>query len=905
MEQAMILPLDAPEAGLAEVGGKGANLARLARAGFPVPGGFLITTAAYHAYVAANDLGPAILAAARAARPDDPASLEEASVAIQALFAGGRVPPELAAAIRDRYAALGRPPVAVRSSATAEDLPDMSFAGQQDTYLHILGDAALEEAVVRCWGSLWTARAIGYRARNGIAPEDVALAVVVQEMVPSEASGVLFTANPLNGRRTEVVIDATLGLGEALVSGQVEPDHYVVAADDGRILGKTLGAKALVIHGQAGGGTVTVAGDAATTQALPDAAIRDLAQLGLRVAAHYQAPQDIEWGWAGGQLYLLQARPITSLYPLPPGATPDSLQIFLSFASVQGVMDPFTPLGQDALRLMFAKGGAMLDIHHTLESQRTIHLAGERLYLDFTPFLRHPIARKIARRALGAIDPGAQQAVEGLWDDPRMAPNAAAVSLDTLRHLAYGFGPIFGRVALNMLRPAARYRFIRRRAEAAITRLADRYRPTATPAQQVAFFEQMLGAVFDIVKPYVIPGAVAGLLPMLVLQRLAAHLPDGNQLMLEMTRGLPHNVTTEMDLALWATARHIQADPPALDAFQQRSAAELAAAYHAGTLPGKAQAAVAAFLRRYGMRGVAEIDLGRPRWSEDPTPIMQVLQSYVQITDPSLAPDVQFRRGAAAAEAAIERLAEAVRATPGGPIKAAVVRVLGRRMRTFAGMRESPKFTVIRLFGMVRAALLQAGRDLKAAGVLTAPDDVFYLHLPELRAVAAGEPGDWRALVAERRALYAREKTRRQIPRLLLSDGQAFYEGLGAGAAAGADLVGSPVSPGVVEGTVRVILDPHGAQLSPGEILVCPATDPGWTPLFLAAGGLVMEVGGLMTHGSVVAREYGIPAVVGVHDATTRLQTGQRIRVDGSTGQIVLLDPDPAAPEPVAALVPA
>jgi pyruvate,water dikinase len=307
-----------------------------------------------------------------------------------------------------------------------------------------------------------------------------------------------------------------------------------------------------------------------------------------------------------------------------------------------------------------------------------------------------------------------------------------------------------------------------------------------------------------------------------------------------------------------------------------------------------AQTAIAGFMDRYGMRGVAEIDLGRPRWREDPTHILQVLQSYLQIP-PDQAPDVQFKRGAAEAKRALGRLIAEIRREPGVAIKARVATALARRMRTFAGMRESPKFTIIRVFGLVRTSLLEAGRTFVAGGMLDRADDVFYLHRGELRALAAGEQRDWRGLVAARRATYAREQARRQTPRLLLSDGEAFYEGMQGATDDGTGLIGSPVSPGVVEGVVHVVLDPRGAHLAPGEILVCPATDPGWTPLFLAAGGLIMEIGGLMTHGSVVAREYGIPAVVGVHDATTRLQTGQRVRVDGSTGHIAILDAAPVA----------
>jgi pyruvate,water dikinase len=345
-----------------------------------------------------------------------------------------------------------------------------------------------------------------------------------------------------------------------------------------------------------------------------------------------------------------------------------------------------------------------------------------------------------------------------------------------------------------------------------------------------------------------------------------------------------------MDLALWQAAAVIKADRVAAARFRDADVETLAADTLAGRLPAAAQAAMDGFLRRYGMRGIAEIDLGRPRWREDPMPLIQVLQSYLRIDDPNQAPDEVFARGRAAAEATIAALAEAMRSTRHGRLKARFVRWAARRVRALAGLRESPKFTIIRLLGILRESFLASGRELVAAGILARPDDTFFLHLAEIKVLAQGERRDWQELVVARRAAYEREKRRRQVPRLLLSDGRAFFEGVTAPAGtASTVMTGSPVSPGVAEGIVHVVLDPRGVQLAPGEILVCRGTDPAWTPLFLAASALVTEVGGLMTHGSVVAREYGIPAVVGVQHATTRLTTGQRVRVDGSAGRITIV----------------
>ncbi len=888
---AWVLPLDSPEARLEIAGGKGANLARLIRAGFSAPGGFLIPTVAYRAFVAANDLQTQILGILAAARLDDPDALQAASNAIRNHFSASAIPDEIATAITDAYVKLGRSAVAVRSSATAEDLPDLSFAGQQDTYLNVLGDNALLAAIVRCWSSLWTARAIGYRARNQIPPDEVALAVVVQAMVQSEASGVLFTANPLTGLRTETVIDATVGLGEALVSGLVEPDHYVVDVGAGRISRKTLGAKALSIRSQAGGGTSTQTEAAVDRAALPDAVILELATLGQQVARAYQGePQDIEWGWADGRLYLLQARPITSLYPIPAGLGPEPLRVMGSFGAMQGLLDPVTPLGRELVATLIVNIMGILGRHETLASQRVVLTAGERIFADITGFVRHPRGRHLIRSILGVIEPGAGLALDAVWEDPRLAVQHSRPRLRTVLRVARFAAYMLARLVYSLIAPASSRQEVWKKIDDAIARAqadVDRAETLAEVLQSAnGFFETTFTTLF----PAIIPRIAAGMAPLNLLLRLGESLPDGRQLALAVTRGMPHNVTTEMDLALWQTAQAIRSDPESLAAFQHEEASNLAARFQAEALPDASQSAVGRFLDRYGVRGLAEIDMGRPRWREDPAPVMQALQSYLNITDPAQAPDAIFARGAVSAEAALERLTAGLRRTRLGWLKAPLARWAASRVRAIAGLRELPKWTIINISGVFRARLLQEGEKLAAQGALDQADDLFFLGWDEAAALAAGDQQPWRQIIAGRRAAYARELRRKQIPRLLLSDGRAFYEGVDAATASATGvIVGSPVSPGVVEGRVRVVLDPHHAGLVPGEIMVCPGTDPSWTPLFLAAAGLVMEVGGMMTHGSVVAREYGIPAVVGIQGATTRLATGQRIRVNGATGEITLL----------------
>lgn len=896
----MLLSLDAPETTLALVGGKGTNLAKLAQAGFPVPRAFLVTTAAYRCFVAANDLETWLLEQVCQTQTDDPTALEAVSEQIRPRFAAGVLPPTLAQEVAAAYAGMGSPPVAVRSSATAEDLPNFSFAGQQDTYLNVVGEAALLEAVVRCWSSLWTARAIGYRSRNQIPHDQVALAVVVQEMVQSEAAGVLFTVNPLSGKRTETVIEATLGLGEALVSGQVEPDQYVVETASGRVLSKTLGTKAVAIHSQAGGGVVTTTAAAAQRQALPDAAIRELTALGRRVADLYQAPQDIEWAWADGQLYLLQTRPITSLYPTPPGVEAEPLEVFFSLGAVQGMLDPITPLGRDLLTIVGACGfGGAFGFNNTLATQTVLYTAGERLWARVTPLLRNRIGRRLLHTFAGVADAGIGQALAQVEADPDWSA-AGWPRRSSLGHVTLFLRRVLPVMAFSLLRPERSRQVFQRQLNRIVEQFAAQAATATTLSARLALVEQALVPLLTFLFPQAVGRLAPGIL-MLNRMNALAHLAwreDDVQRrrILEIARGLPHNVTTEMDLALWATAQQIRSDPVALAHVQQHDAAELALQTSAGELPSTAQAALDAFLHRYGMRGVAEIDLGRARWREDPTQVMQTVQSYLQIDDPTQAPDAVFRRGETVAQQLIADLQAGLRRQPRGVLMAYLAGWVAQRFRALAGLRESPKFFIIQLLGIVRQGLLESGAELARQNVIERPDDLFFLHLNELKGLAAGYAIDWKALVVERRTLYEREKLRRQLPRLLLSDGRAFYDGVRATAPLREGvLVGTPVSPGVVEGTVRVVFDPHAAQLAPGEILVCPGTDPAWTPLFLAAGGLVMEVGGLMTHGSVVAREYGIPAVVGVHEATSRLQSGQRIRVDGSSGEIVLLDSNGAS----------
>ena len=885
------IPFEADEVSLPVHGGKGIGLARLTAAGFRVPTWFIIGTDRYREYVADNGLEPRIASALSGLDGSDPTALESASAMIGDAFAAGSWPEPVWEEILGPAAEWTDVPLAVRSSATAEDLPETSFAGQQDTYLNVVGVGALRAAVVACFASLWSARAIGYRLRNGVDQSHVALAVVVQVMVAAETSGVLFTANPLTGARVESVIDATFGLGEALVSGRVEPDHWVVETDSGRIRDRRMGAKQAATVATSGGGVQLVESAAGLEFCLNDVQVAELTAVGARVARLAGSPQDIEWAYSGGLLYLLQSRAITTLFPLPSFTPTDRspLAVWFSFGAVQGLLDPLTPLGQDAIQL--AVSGAARLFNRSIDPQANQYLseAGERLWLRLDLVARNPLGRKILPMALPIVEPSTARILNALRDDPRLTPFQGRTGRAVFGPLGHFLRRVLPRLPRSLIDPVGQRHAFEAAAERYLAGVAETEARASTIAgdadrlaARLAGLREQIGNALWVLLPRFAPIMAPGLAMTSRLNGLAAKAGEPG-LGLACLRALDGNVTTSMDLALWQVARTIQADSPSLARFIHDDPSQLAVDYKSGLLPGPAHEAIQAFLNEYGMRGVAEVDLGRPRWSEKPTQVLATLRSYVRIDQPEQAPDVVFEAGRRASRTATDRLTGLL-----AGLEAQQARFLISRIRGMMGARETPKFTIIKAMGIIRAGLLASGADLVAAGILDSADDVCFLRLAELDRVWTQDATHLRLLVAARRAVDDRERRRAQLPRVILSDGRTFYEGLGSTGVG--DLSGSPVSPGVAEGKVRVVTDPAAESLNPGEILVCRATDPAWTPLFLAAAGLVTEVGGMMTHGSVVAREYGIPAVVGVHDATRRLATGQHVHLDGTSGIIQIIN---------------
>ena len=562
--------------------------------------------------------------------------------------------------------------------------------------------------------------------------------------------------------------------------------------------------------------------------------------------------------------------------------------MYLCGTLFQGLTRPITPMGLAVLEMMRNGKGPWRYVN-----------PGMRMYVDLTAVLRSKSGRAYLLKLLPLADGRSGAVLPALLEDPRFDVIERPL-LGTLRKAgakrgrpnptrrpggtenSASLGLILGLLPA-MIRPAFRPAAELRRAKNYGRRLESELRlaEPASSAQRLDFTEQILGRTINGLIMATLPGPSLGYIMLAVARRLLRGIAPPRELE-AVLRGLPHNITTEMDLELWQLAVSIGDDPASRGEFLAKRPEELSAEYLAGKLPPQAQAGVRGFLARYGHRAVAEIDLGMPRWSEQPDHILGMISNYLRVEDPEQAPDRQFARAAEHAEDRIRSLV--ARARVRSPWRARALELSLRRVRQLAGLRELPKFYIVEVLGEMHRQLDRIGADLASAGSIATADDVFFLDFDEIRVGLRG--ADLHGIVADRRQLYAIELRRRRIPRLLLSDGTDVEAAMMAKSPASGALTGTPASAGTATGKVRVILDPVGAHLEPGEILVAPSTDPGWTPLFLTAGALVMEMGGVISHGAVVAREYGIPAVVGVPDATTRLHTGQSVTVDGAAGTI-------------------
>ncbi len=852
---------------VALAGGKGASLGELSRIeGIRVPAGFCVTTDAFRRIVATV---PRVDDRLSRLDPGDLEAIGAVSAEVRRDIEGIAVPDDLAAEITRQLTRLGgRAAYAVRSSATAEDLPTASFAGQQDTYLNVVGPAAVLKHVSRCWASLFTERAVTYRLRNGFDHRKVQMAVVVQRMLFPAAAGIVFTADPVTSNRKVVCIEASFGLGEAMVSGLVNPDVYKVR--DGEILAKAVAAKKLAIRARPEGGTRELAIEPESQQqpALTDAQIVRLAALGRRIEAHFGLPQDIEWCLVDDGFQIVQSRPVTTLFPIP-AASDQGNHVYVSVGHQQMMTDPIKPLGISVWQLTAA---------------RPMSEAGGRLFVDVTRELGSPASRAGLLTALGRSDPLIEDAlrvivdrgdfIPALPDEDPGGPSAysAPATIETDPAIVAGLVER-GQAAIVTLR-----RDIRAKSGPA---LLDFIRADLQELRRSMFTPQSLQAI------------MAG---MRATWWLNDHLREwlGEKNAVDtLTQSAPGNVTSEMGLALLDVADVIRPHPDVV-AFLRHVADENFLAELPALDGGReARDAIQAYLDKYGMRCAGEIDITRPRWRERPTTLVPLILGNVKNFGPG-AGQRRFEQGEQEARQKERELLTRLRSLPDGERKADEAKRMIGRLRTFIGYREYPKYHMISRYFIYKQALLKDAERLVRARVLRDREDIFYLTFAELHDVVRTDQVDDQ-LIRQRKAAH-RSYQSLTPPRVLTSDGEAVAGTYRRGDVPAGALAGLPVSAGTVEGRARVILDMAEADLEAGDILVTAYTDPSWTPAFVAIKGLVTEVGGLMTHGAVIAREYGLPAVVGVEHATRLIRDGQRIHVHGTDGYIEILPGSACAP---------
>lgn len=857
---------DVGETQVAVVGGKGAHLGALSRIeGIRVPAGFCVTTDAFRRIMAESPSIGDRLEELSHPDPDDREAIRTLGARIRRTIEETAVPDDLAAEITGALARLGEQAAcAVRSSATAEDLPTASFAGQQDTYLNVMGPTAILRHVSRCWASLFTERAVTYRRRNGIDHRAVHMAVVVQQMVFPQAAGILFTADPVTGNRKVATVDAGFGLGEALVSGLVNPDVFTVR--DGEVVARTIAAKQRAVHALPGGGTREVEIDSRRQEqpALTDPQAVRLVRLGRRIEAHFGRPQDIEWCLVDDDFRIVQSRPITTLFPIPEADDQEN-HVYVSVGHQQMMTDAMKPLGLSMWQLT---------------AMAPMHAAGGRLFVDVTRRLASPASRAALLDVMGKGDPLVRDALETVLGREDFIPS--------LPDAVPGGPPAGGAPAPVETDPAIVTELIER-SRASVAALDRDIRTKTGPA----LFDFLLEAFAEhkrvLGDPLNMRAIMAGMEATWWLNdRLQEWLGEKNAAD-TLTLSAPDNITSEMGLALLDVADVVRARPEVVaflrgvehvedDAFLDELP-KLAG----GT---EARDAIEAYLDRYGMRCVGEIDITRPRWRERPATLVPLILDNVRNFEPGAA-ERRFREGRRKAREKERDVLSRLRALPEGDRKADETKRMIDRVRTFIGYREYPKYGIVsRYFVYKRALLAEAGR-LVRAGVLTDREDVFYLTFGEFHDVVRSHRVD-DELVRRRKEAF-RSHQALTPPRVLTSDGEAVNGAYRRDDVPSGALAGLPVSAGTVEGRARVVLDIAEADLEAGDILVTTYTDPSWSPLFVGIAGLVTEVGGLMTHGAVIAREYGLPAVVGVEQATRRIRDGQRIRVHGTDGYVEVL----------------
>ncbi|MEN6326921.1 MAG: phosphoenolpyruvate synthase [Syntrophomonas sp.] len=854
---------------LATVGGKGANLGELARIeGINVPAGFCVSTEAYKRIIEDNNELNLLIDQLSLLRLNEQDRISQISAQIRQIIEEAAIPREIeeqiASHILDEKTAY-----AVRSSATAEDLPNASFAGQQDTYLNIMGKDAILKHISRCWASLFTDRAVIYRMQNCFDHSKVYLSVVIQRMVFPQAAGIMFTADPVTSNRRVLSIDASFGLGEALVSGLVNPDIYQVR--EGIIVNKKISTKKRAIYALEKGGTqqLEIEPQRQNKQTLTDEQILQLECLGRKIEACFGSPQDIEWCLFEDTFYIIQSRPITTLYPVPDVGDGKN-GVYVSFGHIEMMTEPIKPLGMFFCQLLI---GA-----------RILRKAGGRLFVDYTYDLASSVGRKFTLRVFGQFDPLIKNAMLNLFERKQFLKTLPRGKKTWTQGLTWAL-PL---QAINIYRkngPGLIKNFISHNEES----VKDLQQRIANVSGN-EIFEFILQDHKRLMKTMLDSKGVALFIVGMqaanwINKKMEKWLGEKGAVDV-LSQSVDNNITSEMGLELLDVADAVRSYPAVIEYFHNASNEnffEDLAKLKGGEAVSQT---IKAYLEKYGMRCSAEIDITRPRWSEQPTTLIPMILNNIRNSEPG-AHRIKFEQGLKEAKQKEQELLSRLEQLPGGQGKARKTRKKISIVRNLIGYREYPKYMHIQRFYIYKQALLKEAGRLVQKEIIQNKEDIYYLTFEEFREAVKTNRLNY-GIITRRKAKYEMYE-KLTPPRLMTSEGEVIRGEYDTGSIPQGALAGVPVSTGVIEGRARVILKLEDANIEKGDILVTKFTDPGWTPLFVSVKGLVTEVGGMMTHGAVIAREYGLPAVVGVDDATRLIRDGQRIRINGSEGYVEIL----------------
>ncbi|GCF07843.1 phosphoenolpyruvate synthase [Dictyobacter arantiisoli] len=853
------------------VGGKGANLGELSKfEGIRVPDGFCISTEAFKRIIGETSLINELLDQLSLLKVEDRHRIGELSGEIRRVIEGIAIPQDIHEEIthflsrRDEKNAY-----AVRSSATAEDLPTASFAGQQDTYLNIIGKEAILKHISKCWASLFTERAVTYRLQNGFDHRKVHLSVVVQKMVFPQAAGILFTADPVTSNRKVLSIDASFGLGEAMVSGLVNADIYKVR--NGKIIDKRISTKKLAIYALKDGGTKEqeIEPERQNRQALTDEQILQLERIGRKIEEHFSCPQDIEWCLVDDTFYIVQSRPITTLYPIPE-ANDQENHVYVSVGHQQMMTDAMKPLGISFWQLTAA---------------RPMFTAGGRLFVDVTPLLASPASRERILDVMGKGDPLIKDALVTIIERGDFIPSLPDDKQEKTPSKSNQGPSLADFQTLNEYDPTIVSDLIKR-SETSIEELKQNIQ-TKSGSDLLDF---ILEDIQQLKKSLSDPQGFGVFMTAMnasswINEKMKEWLGEKNAAD-TLSQSVPNNITSEMGLALLDVADVMRPYPEVIDYIQHvknDNFLDELVQFNGGQ---ESRDALSVYLNTYGMRCAGEIDITRTRWSEKPTTLVPMILSNIKNFEPGESKR-RFEQGRQEALKKEQELLDRLKQLPDGEQKARETKRMISLIRNFIGYREYPKYGMVNRYFVYKQALLKEAERLVQANVIHEKEDIYSLTFQELHEVVRTNKLDYQIISKRKDEYKLYEKL--TLSRIITSDGEIIAgeykrENLPAEA-----IVGLPVSSGVIEGRARVILNMEDADLEEGDILVTSFTDPSWTPLFVSIKGLVTEVGGLMTHGAVIAREYGLPAVIGVENATTLIKDGERIRVNGTEGYVEIL----------------